>query len=109
MCACTFDGETIWIDGFGAGSRSGGSGEGTGELATRAAWRKYRAVTFEVRSVIVYPGWYVDEGNAKQGVVWVLAPKRLPAFLDHEPRRLSQEDIQLTSFHLSRFVRTAAR
>ena len=44
--------------------------------------------TFEVRSVIVYPGWYVGEGNAKQGVVWVLAPKRLPVFLDHrKPRR----------------------
>jgi len=42
-----------------------------------------------------------------KNTVWVLAPRRLVTFLDHEPRRLSQEDIHLASFHLSRFVRTA--
>ena len=64
---------------------------------------------FEVRSVIVYPGWWVNEGSTKANTVWVLEPKRLPKFPDHEPRRLSKDDIHLVSFHLSRFVRTAAQ
>jgi len=51
----------------------------------------------------------VNEGDAKRNAVWVLEPKRLPTFLEREPRRLSQEDIHLASFHLGRFVRTAAR
>jgi len=103
----TFDGETIRIDGFEPDRdpvvQAKAQASWLRELLGESTGRK-----FEVRSVIVYPGWYVDEGSAKQGVVRVLAPKRLPAFLDHEPRRLSQEDIHLASFHLSRFVRTAA-
>jgi hypothetical protein len=42
-----------------------------------------------------------------KNTVWVLALRRLVTLLDQEPRRLSQEDIHLASFHLSRFVRTA--
>jgi len=34
-----------------------------------------------------------------KNTVWVLAPRRLVTFLDQEPRRLSQEDIHLASFH----------
>lgn len=61
---------------------------------------------FHVQSVIVYPGWWVDENHCKGTSVWVLEPKRLPVFLDQEPPRLSPEDIHLATFHLSRFVRT---
>jgi hypothetical protein len=64
---------------------------------------------FAVKSVIVYPGWWVNEQFSKENTVWVLEPKRLPTFLEREPRRLSPEDIHLASFHLSRFVRTAAQ
>ena len=61
---------------------------------------------FSVRGVIVYPGWYVDESRFRGNSVWVLEPKRLPMFLGQEPARLSQEDIHLAAFHLTRFVRT---
>jgi hypothetical protein len=61
---------------------------------------------FEVRGVIVYPGWFVEYTGPKERSLWVLNPKALPTFPDHEPMRLSQEDIQLASFHLSRFIRS---
>jgi hypothetical protein len=102
-----FDGETIRIDGFEPDRdpvvQARAQASWLRELLTESTGRK-----FEVRSVIVYPGWWVNEGNAKANTVWVLEPKRLPTFLDHEPRRLSEDDIHLASFHLSRFVRTAA-
>jgi hypothetical protein len=63
---------------------------------------------FEVRSVIVYPGWFVENTGPKQRSVWVVNPKALPTFLDHEPNALTPEDVKLASFHLSRFIRVAA-
>jgi hypothetical protein len=103
-----FDGETIRIDGFDPDRdpvvQARAQASWLRELLSESTGRR-----FVVRSVIVYPGWWVDEGNPKDNSVWVLEPKRLPTFLDHEPRRLSQEDIHLASFHLSRFVRTASQ
>ncbi len=71
------------------------------ELLAESTGRK-----FAVKSAIVFPGWYVDDTGPKEKTIWVLNPKQLPAFLDHERAHLSPEDIQLASFHLSRFVRT---
>ena len=62
---------------------------------------------FAVKSVIVFPGWYVEYTGPKNKSLWVLEPKMLPSFLDHESWLLLPEDIQLASFHLSRFVRTS--
>lgn len=62
---------------------------------------------FDVKGVIVYPGWWVNEENMREKAVWVLEPKRLPVYLSREPARLSRDDIHLASFHLSRFMRTA--
>jgi hypothetical protein len=39
--------------------------------------------------------------------IWVLEPKALPSFIEHEPRRLSDSDVTLAAFHLGRYVRTA--
>lgn len=104
----TFDGEAIRINGFppdrGPVIQAKAQACWLRELLDDSSGRR-----FDVRSVIVYPGWYVDERDIKQSAVWVLAPKRLVTFIDHEPRRLSEDDIHLASFHLSRFVRTAAQ
>jgi hypothetical protein len=60
---------------------------------------------FPVHPVIVFPGWFVrSEGRPKQPI-WVLNPKALPAFLSKQEPKLTKEDIQLASFHLSRFIR----
>jgi hypothetical protein len=104
----TFDGETVRIDGF-EPDRDPVIHAKAQASWLRALLSESTGRRFEVRSVIVYPGWWVNEGSIKANTVWVLEPKRLPTFLDHEPRRLSKDDTLLASFHLSRFVRTAAR
>jgi hypothetical protein len=58
-----------------------------------------------VRPAILFPGWFVERPPAGQSDVWVLNPKALPAFLGHEPERLTAEEIKLAAFHLSRYVR----
>ncbi len=62
---------------------------------------------FDVRPVIVFPGWFIEQTEGSKREIWVLNPKALPDFISHEPRKLSDEDVRLASFHLSRFVRAA--
>ncbi|SRR6266545_3511333 len=102
-----FDGETILID------KVKPDRDALGQARAQATWlsevlRQSTGRTFEVRPVIVYPGWFVEYTGPKKRRIWVLNPKALPSFLDHEPLRLSQEDVALANFHLDRFVRTAA-
>jgi hypothetical protein len=102
-----FDGETIRIDGFEPNR------DPVVQAKAQASWLRELLVDstgreFGVRSVIVFPGWFVNYTGPKERTVWVLNPKALPTFLGHEPQRLSENDIHLASFHLSRFVRAAA-
>lgn len=60
---------------------------------------------FNVRPVVVFPGWYVKNAPGSFRDVWVLEPKALPAFLDNEPARTSREDIKMASLHLARLIR----
>ena len=60
---------------------------------------------FEVRPVLMYAERSVEWTGRKNRTIWVVNPKWLTSFLDHEPLRLSSEDIHLASFHLSRFAR----
>lgn len=61
---------------------------------------------FDVRPAILFPGWFISNAVGSFREVWVLEPKALPAFLSNEPVRLSLEDVNLASFHLSRFIRS---
>jgi len=62
-----------------------------------------------VRPAILYPGWYVeDHFVGPRPLVWVLNPKQFQPFAEREPERLGAEDVKLISFHLSRYVRSAA-
>jgi hypothetical protein len=58
-----------------------------------------------VRPVVVFPGWYISNPSGAFKDVWVLEPKALPAFLQQEPVRLSEMDIRLFAFHISRSIR----
>jgi hypothetical protein len=103
-----FDGETILID------RVKPDRDPVAQAKAQAKWlgellRESTGKCFEVRPVIVYPGWFVEHIGTKSRQMWVLNPKGLPIFLDHEPRRLSAEDVSLAKFHLDRFVRTSAQ
>ena len=62
---------------------------------------------FPVRPVIVFPGWFVEQDRASRREFWVLEPKALESFLDHEPATLLAEDVTLAAFHLSRYIRTS--
>lgn len=100
-----FDGETILVEGFEADRdpiiQAKAQASWLRELLAESTGRK-----FEVKSAIVFPGWFVEYIGPKERTIWVLNPKVLPTFFDHERTQLSREDIQLATFHLSRFVRT---
>lgn len=61
---------------------------------------------FEIRPVIVFPGWFIEQQPGSKRQMWVLEPKALPSFLANEPGVLSVEDVRLASFHLTRFIRS---
>jgi hypothetical protein len=60
--------------------------------------------SFFVRPVVLFPGWFVEPMRSGQEV-WVLNPKALPTFIANEPATLSEPDVHLATFHLSRYVR----
>ena len=71
-------------------------------LLTESTGRPY-----EVFPVVVFPGWYIEQGEGTLRNMWVLEPKALAKFLANAPQRLEPEAIKLASFHLSRFVRSS--
>jgi Nuclease-related domain. len=60
---------------------------------------------FPIRPVIVFPGWFV-EPSSQDTPVWVLNPKALPSFIQREPISISESDLCLLSYHLSRIIRS---
>lgn len=84
------------------------------QAKAQAAWLKQllsasTGKAYTARAVLLFPGWYVEQGRGTTREVWVLEPKALPAFLGKEPTLLEKENIALASFHLSRFVREEER
>ena len=58
---------------------------------------------FPVKPVVVFPGWWVDE--QKNTEVWVLNPERLQSYIAGESEIITEEDMHLVAYHLSRFIR----
>jgi len=106
--AITYDGEQVLIDGH--------SSDRDPVIQAKATASHLRAVleqstgkkSLRVRPVVLYPGWYVEK-QPKGVDVWVLNPKALKAFLEHERPDLSTEDVSLLAYHLSRHVRESER
>lgn len=65
--------------------------------------------TFGVRSVVLFPGWFVEPATGSRREIWVLNPKALPAFLEREEAVLSEPDVGLAAYHLSRSIRAKER
>jgi hypothetical protein len=99
----TFDGEKILVDGKSMSPNPL-------EQATRNAnWLEQTLLAstgkgFAVRPVVVFPEWWVDP-SPKGTAAWVLNPGALPAFIRHEPVTISDDDLHLIAFHLSRYIR----
>ncbi|NEQ48059.1 MAG: NERD domain-containing protein [Leptolyngbya sp. SIOISBB] len=101
-----FDGETLLING------QSPYRDPVTQAKAQADWSRQvlqesTGKIFPVKAVIVFPGWYVQStAKGKRSNLWVLNPKALPAFIEQEPARLQQEDVQLAAYHLSRYIRT---
>lgn len=50
----------------------------------KIAWRIPGVSTFRCPVSSCSPGWFIEQGSVR-GPVWVLEPKMLPAFMEHEP------------------------
>lgn len=62
---------------------------------------------FQTKPVVVFPGWYIEPtSEAKNSDVWVLNPKALPSFIANSSNSLSDDQISMAAFHLSRYVRS---
>jgi hypothetical protein len=69
--------------------------------------KKSTGKSFPVRPVVLFPGWYVETENASaHDKVWVLNPKCLLSFIQNEKVDLPPEDVNLITFHLSRYIRS---
>ncbi|MEY4706020.1 MAG: hypothetical protein RL042_2225 [Nitrospirota bacterium] len=81
------------------------------QARTQAQWlanllNAGRTTTFNVRPVVVFPEWYVERtGPRTKQDVWVLNPKALEKFLDHEPHILSTDAIDAASHALTQYCR----
>ena len=65
-----------------------------------------RTATFTVHPVVVFPEWYVERtGPRSKHDVWVLNPKALEKFLDHEPHVLSADIIDAAAHSLTQYCR----
>lgn len=100
----TFDGERLLIGGKTA------ERDLAVQARAQASWlqvqlRESTGKDFDVRPVIVFPGWYVEATYTAHRKLWVLEPKALPTFLSNEPPSLGAADRKLVSYHLSRMIR----
>lgn len=84
-----------------------------GQARAQASWlkdliKKQTGKDFPVRPVVVFPGWWVDK-QPHGSEVWVLNPKALPAFLEHQEATLSHDDVEFVYARLADYVRTSNR
>lgn len=101
-----FDGEKLKIQALGAQTKP------ITQVIAASNWLKHILIestgkNFSIRPVILFPGWYVESTvQGKQSPVWVLNPKALPSFIENQPDNISQEDMMLAAFHVSRYIRS---
>ena len=62
-----------------------------------------------VRPVVVYPGWWVENNNARNAKVWVINEKALSSFIENSNGTLSDHDIHSASDHLSRYIQSTLK
>jgi hypothetical protein len=98
-----YDGESITVDGFKPDR------DPIVQAKAQASWlhrliEESTGRDVKVRPVVLYPGWFINR-QPRGAEVWVLEPKALPKFLEHERTALTAEDVKLIAYHLSRYVR----
>jgi hypothetical protein len=102
-----YDGEKLSVNG------NAPSRDPIKQVQAISAWvqelvKKSTGKSFPVRPVVLFPGWYVQTENANaHDKVWVLNPKCLLSFIQNEKVDLPAEDVNMITFHLSRYIRSA--
>ena len=56
-----------------------------------------------MQPVVLYPGWWVNS-SAKWPEVWVHNEKALGKIIPSQKQAMSDEDVNLATFHLKRYV-----
>jgi len=79
------------------------------QAKAQASWvkdvlRDLTGKTFNVKPVVLYPGWYVDK-QPRGADVWVLNPKALDRFIETEDSVINEKLIPSIATHFSRYVR----
>jgi len=80
------------------------------QAKANASWlkdilKKSTGNIYPVRGVVIFPGWFIESKSLKSEV-WVLNPKALPTFIGNEPECVTQTDVNMIAFHLSRYIRS---
>jgi hypothetical protein len=72
--------------------------------------KKSTGKEFMIKPVIVFIGWYVETNTeGKKADCWVLNPKALASYIDNAPDIISQDDVMMISYHISRYIRAKAK
>jgi len=101
-----FNGESLNFNGFAENNKA------IIQVTAAANWLKSElqqstGKKFEAKPVVVFPGWFVEPtSEAKNSDVWVLNPKALPTFIANSKSSLSQDEVNMVAYHLSRYIRT---
>jgi len=62
---------------------------------------------FPVKGIVVFPGWYVKTTELGRAAdISVLNPRVLPNYIGKARQQMCDEDIHLSAYHLSRYIRT---
>lgn len=102
----TYDGKNILVDGEVTDKKP------VDQVKAACSWlkellKKSTGKECNPKPVLVFPGWFVKQtAEAKNSDVWVLNPKALPAFILNTKAHIKDEDVNLFSFHLSRYIQS---
>lgn len=99
-----FDGAKLLVDGFDKSDKL------LVQAKAEAGWvrrliEESTGRQVKVKTVIVFPGWFVESSGDPADDTLVMNPRMLRRFLKERPKDLSIEDMKLISYHLSRFIR----
>lgn len=102
-CEIVYDGHTVVVNGF-EPDRNPVKQSMAEALWMRDYLRDKLNIKTYVRAVVVYPGWHITKQQSDWDV-WVLNPKALPKFLEHEDERLSSAEVKAIANSLVAFQR----
>jgi hypothetical protein len=72
---------------------------------TRRFLQESTAQRFHVHPVLLFPGWFVEPRSPQENTkYWALEPKAFPAFVSHQPDRISPSDVAMAAKHLSAWI-----